>query len=573
VTHPFGHKQIGEILVSKGYAGPADIQAVLDSHSSPIGEMLIAENKITPNQLAEAIAEQSSLPYIDLDDHQVPAALFESISAEDCYKYNVIPYRRDGKILHVVISDPFDLVLIRRLERLNDLHVQFAVSSRQAIMAALKRSEGTSAVLKDATEDFKFAMVVEKEDGSEQFVSLEEGAGENDSPVIRLINTLLLAAIQKGASDVHIERHEKGVEAKYRIDGILSPAMDTLDRSHHNTLVSRLKVMANLDIAEKRLPQDGRFKLRFNSRDIDFRISILPGDYGEDVVIRILDKLSVAGGAGTLRLGRLGFAENDLNRFLKCISEPYGMVLMTGPTGSGKTTTLYAALSELNTGDRKIITVEDPVEYELDGIIQIPINEKKGLTFSRGLRSILRHDPDIIMVGEIRDSETADIAIQAALTGHLLFSTVHANNAVDVIPRFHHMGVDIYDFVSVLNCVTSQRLIRRICPECKEEVRQSVDMLTRSGLDHVQYADQVWYAGKGCSYCGDTGFKGRSAITEILMMSPTLKQMILERRPTDELQETAGSEGMKTLRQSALDMVLAGETTLAEANRITFVGQ
>jgi type IV pilus assembly protein PilB len=389
--------------------------------------------------------------------------------------------------------------------------------------------------------------------------------------VVRLINTLLLDALAKRASDIHIETYEAGISAKYRIDGVLYPAMDTLDRRHHGAFVSRLKVMAELDIAEKRVPQDGRFKLRLGSRDIDFRISVIPSVFGEDVVIRILDKSAITHGMRALRLESLGMSGDVLKRFRRAVREPYGMVLITGPTGSGKTTTLYAALSELDAGEEKVITIEDPVEYQLEGIVQIPVNEKKGLTFARGLRSVLRHDPDKIMVGEIRDPETAQIALQSALTGHLVFTTVHANNAFDVVGRFTHMGVDVYSFVSALNCVMAQRLVRLVCPQCRREAKADDELLELSGLDPERHRGSTWFEGAGCAHCNGTGYRGRAAITEFLDLSVRVRQMIMDRRPAAELQAAATEEGMVTLRQSAVAKALAGETTLKEINRVTFV--
>jgi len=570
VSHPFHHRALAEILLERGYVQPADVDG-RDNAGITLAEALLKENRVTPEQLAEALAEQSQLPYINLDDFTVSPELFEIIPAERAYEHGVLPYRRAGNVLHAAVSNPADLILVERLERLSGLRVELVVSSARAIAAALKRSEGTYQVLKGVSQDFRLVMVKEGEEGKERTVALEELGDESDSPVVRLINTVLVAAIQKRASDVHIETYEKGIVLKYRIDGVLYPATDILDRRHHSALVSRLKVMAELDIAEKRVPQDGRFRLRFTGRDIDFRISILPGAFGEDVVIRILDKSSVADDLRQLRLESLGIATDMLKRFRKCVHEPYGMVLITGPTGSGKTTTLYAALTELNGGEEKIITIEDPVEYQLEGVVQIAVNEKKGLTFARGLRSILRHDPDKIMVGEIRDAETAQIAVQSALTGHLVFTTVHANNSIDVIGRLMHMGLDLYNFVSALNCVMAQRLIRMICPQCRRETQLSDELIEHSGLDVRQHAGKKWYEGAGCGHCSGTGYRGRNAITELLVLTPRIRQMIIDRRPADELLDAAVAEGMTTLRQSALTKALAGQTTIKEINRVTFV--
>jgi type IV pilus assembly protein PilB len=570
VTHPFQSRRLGEILVSRQWATPEQVEAAATQGEERLGEQLLGENCITPEQLAEALAEQFSLPYVDLNGHVVPSDLFELVSATYAYQYNVVPYRRHGRALDVVIADPFDHVMLERLERLSGMSVTLLLSSKPAIHATLKRSQGTAEVLKNVSEDFRLIVVKESDEGKEEMVVLEK-FGDTTSPVVKLVNTLLVAALQKRASDVHIETYEQGIIVKYRIDGVLYPATETLDRRHHSPLVSRLKVMAELDIAERRIPQDGRFKLRFGNRDIDFRISIMPSVFGEDVVIRILDKSSITEGIKNLRLDSLGMASDVMRKFRKAVREPYGMVLITGPTGSGKTTTLYAALSELNADEEKIITIEDPVEYQLDGIVQIPVNEKKNLTFARGLRSILRHDPDKIMVGEIRDTETAMIAVQSALTGHLVFTTVHANNAFDVIGRFSHMGVDVYSFVSALNCVMAQRLIRLTCPQCKRSVKPDLEQLELSGLDHRTYVGQAWYEGAGCDHCHGTGYRGRAAITELLDLSARVRQMIIERRPVNELQAAAMEEGMTTLRQSALAKALSGETTLKEINRVTFV--
>jgi type IV pilus assembly protein PilB len=329
--------------------------------------------------------------------------------------------------------------------------------------------------------------------------------------------------------------------------------------------------MSDLDIAERRVPQDGRFKIRTGGKTIDFRVSILPSAFGEDVVIRILDKESITAGVNSLRLESLGFDENDLRRFRKSIREPYGMVLVTGPTGSGKTTTLYAALTEINTGEDKFITIEDPVEYQLRGVTQIPVNEKKGLTFARGLRSILRHDPDKIMVGEIRDAETAQIAVQSALTGHLVFTTVHANNAFDVLGRFLNMGIEPYNFVSSLNCILAQRLVRILCPRCKKTVTLTRGEFEESAVSYEQHKDHQFYEAGACKECNYTGFRGRKAITEFLDLSDRIREIILEKRPSSEIRKAAITEGMTTLRQSALAKVFAGDTTFKEINRVTFI--
>lgn len=570
MNHSFQHRTLAEILLTLGYLKQENL-AGRDLSQAKFAEELIQDGLVTPEQIAEAMADQLRIPFVDLEGFAASPDTFSLIPAERAYEYGVLPYKREAKVLYVVVSDPTDMALAEKLERMSGLRVELMVSSARAIASALKRSEGTDQVLKGVSQDFRLAIVKEGEEGKEQVVVLDELGDGADSPVVKLINTVLLAAIQKNASDVHIEIYEQGLVLKYRIDGVLYPATEVLDRKHHSSLISRLKVMAELDIAEKRVPQDGRFRLRFGGRDIDFRISVMPAVFGEDVVIRILDKSSVADDMRNLRLESLGIGGDVLKRFRKCVHEPYGMVLITGPTGSGKTTTLYAALTELNLGEEKIITIEDPVEYQLEGVVQIAVNEKKGLTFARGLRSILRHDPDKVMVGEIRDAETAQIAVQSALTGHLVFTTVHANNSIDVIGRFTHMGLDLYNFVSALNCVMAQRLVRMICPECKREASIEDDLLERSGIDPKEFVGHKWYEGAGCGHCNGTGFRGRKAITELLVLTPRIRQMIVERRPAEELLAAAISDGMTTLRQSAIGKVLAGETTLKEINRVTFV--
>ena len=447
--------------------------------------------------------------------------------------------------------------------------LKVTVGARSAIESILKKSESSQRVLEEATEGFQLQLLKDEEIGDENLTV--EKLTSDTSPVIRLVDSTIFTAIQRRASDIHIETQEDAVYVKYRIDGVLQPAMRPIAKQFHTSIISRIKVMAELDIAEKRVPQDGRFKVRVPGKSIDFRVSIMPSVHGEDAVIRILDKESISEQFSELRLDILGFPESELKRFRKYIAEPYGMVLVTGPTGSGKTTTLYAALSEIKSVEDKIITIEDPVEYQLRGITQIPINEKKGLTFARGLRSILRHDPDKIMVGEIRDPETAQIAIQSALTGHLVFTTVHANNVTDVLGRFLNMGVEPYQFVSALNCVLAQRLVRVICPHCKRPVRVSRAVLEESGLDPALEHSQVFYEGKGCIECGGTGYKGRQAICELLDLTDRIREMILGRRPTSEIKKGARDEGMRFLRECAVDRVLQGVTTLREINKVTFV--
>src|SRR5213083_1634137 len=519
--------------------------------------------------LARRLAERYRLEFVDMDTFRIDQDLFRSIPADLMLRYAFVPYRRDGKQLVIIVSDPSDLPMIDELGVLLNTPIKVMVGARSAIDSILKKSESSQRVLEEATESFQLQLLKEEENGDESLTV--ERLTSDISPVIRLVDSTIYTAIQRRASDIHIETQDDAVNVKYRIDGVLQSAMRPIAKQHHSAIISRIKVMAELDIAEKRVPQDGRFKLRMPGKTIDFRVSIMPSVHGEDAVIRILDKESISEQFTELRLDILGFPEAELKRFRKYIAEPYGMVLVTGPTGSGKTTTLYAALSEIRSSEDKIVTIEDPVEYQLKGITQIPINEKKGLTFARGLRSILRHDPDKIMVGEIRDSETAQIAIQSALTGHLVFTTVHANNVIDVIGRFLNMGVEAYQFVSALNCVLAQRLVRNICVHCKRPQKISRSMLEESGLDPALERSHIFYEGVGCIECGGTGYKGRTAICELLDLSDHIREMILEKRPTSEIKKTAREEGMRFLRESAVERVMEGTTTLREINKVTFV--
>jgi type IV pilus assembly protein PilB len=435
----------------------------------------------------------------------------------------------------------------------------------------LKKTEQSQRVLDEATEGFTFD-VVREDEGGDETISIERLTSEEDiSPIIRLVDTTIFTALERRASDIHIETLDDSVVVKYRIDGVLQQAMQPISKEHHSTIISRVKVMSELDIAERRVPQDGRFRVKYKGRLIDFRVSIMPTVHGENAVLRVLDKESMSEKFRKLTLDVVGFDDDDLRHFRRYIKEPYGMVLVTGPTGSGKTTTLYAALNEIKSEEDKIITIEDPVEYQIRGITQIPVNEKKGLTFARGLRSILRHDPDKILVGEIRDTETAQIAIQSALTGHLVFTTVHANNVVDVIGRFLNMGVEAYNFVSALNCILAQRLVRVICDSCKKKVHYTQEELDASGLDTKEWRDFTFYEGEGCIECAGTGYKGRTAIHELLDLTDRIRELILEKKPTSEVRKAAREEGMRFLREAALSKIRSGVTTLKEINKVTFI--
>jgi type IV pilus assembly protein PilB len=518
---------------------------------------------------ARKVAERYHVEFVDMDEFRIDQELFRSIPADLMLRYGFVPHRREGKSLVIVVPDPTDLPMIDELAIVLGTPIKVTVGAPSAIQSILKKSESSQRVLEDATEGFQLKVVKEDDTGEENLTV--DRLTSDTSPVIRLVDSTVFTAIQRRASDIHIETGDDAVYVKYRIDGVLQPAMRPIAKEFHSPIISRIKVMAELDIAEKRVPQDGRFRMRMPGKTIDFRVSIMPSVYGEDAVIRILDKESISEQFTELKLDILGFPEQEMRRFRKYIREPYGMVLVTGPTGSGKTTTLYAALSEIKSIEDKVITIEDPVEYQLRGITQIPINEKKGLTFARGLRSILRHDPDKIMVGEIRDPETAQIAIQSALTGHLVFTTVHANNVVDVLGRFLNMGVEPYQFVSALNCVLAQRLVRLICTHCKRPTKIEMKLLEESALDPALAQKHQFYEGAGCIECGGTGFKGRTAICELLDLSDRIREMILDRRPNSEVKKAAHEEGMRFLRESAIEKVLHGLTTLREINKVTFV--
>jgi type IV pilus assembly protein PilB len=519
-------------------------------------------------------ARRYRLRFIDLKVEEPAYDLIHELPVELMVRHSFVPMKREGDTLYVAMADPGNFDVIDEIEAQLKVQLRASVATQTSVEEALKRGDTAARILQDATAGFRsdrMALVRETDQG-EEMLDLERLTGDEEmSPIIKLVYTVVLNALERRASDIHIETRDSDVVVKYRIDGALYRAADPIDISHHQTIVQRIKVMSELDIAERRVPQDGRFRIMIRGRKIDFRVSIMPAIHGENVVIRILDKEQINEAFKELNLDVVGFAPQDLKKFRKFIAEPYGMVLVTGPTGSGKTTTLYAALNEIKNDEDKIITIEDPVEYQLQGITQIPVNEKKGLTFARGLRSILRHDPDKIMVGEIRDSETAQIAIQSALTGHLVFTTVHANNVIDVIGRFLNMGVEPYNFVSSLNCVLAQRLVRMLCTHCKRRHEPTDQELTESGLNPDKYRGQAFYASVGCEVCNSTGYRGRTAIHELLDVTDHIREIVLERRPGSEVRRAARAEGLTSLRESALAKVFFGVTTLHEINRVTFV--
>ena len=520
---------------------------------------------------ARRLAERYRYPFVDLREQRIDPELFRTIQADLMFRYNFVPLEMHNNVLSIAVAEPSQVALTDELQLLLGKKLSIKVATARQIGDLLKRTEQSQRVLEQATEAFTLQVSKTDEEGDETLSGDRVTRDTTASPVVKLVETVIFTALERRASDVHIEARDAEVAVKYRIDGVLQHAMQPISKEWHSSVISRIKVLSDLDIAERRVPQDGRFRVKYKGRFIDLRVSIMPASHGEDAVLRVLDKETLSEKFQSLSLDVVGFSPDEMRRFRRYIREPYGMVLVTGPTGSGKTTTLYAAINEIKTDEDKIITIEDPVEYQLRGITQIPVNEKKGLTFARGLRSILRHDPDKIMVGEIRDQETAQIAIQSALTGHLVFTTVHANNVTDVIGRFINMGVEPYNFVSALNCILAQRLVRVICPNCKQQKKYTPDELREAGLKPEEWVNASICEGAGCLECSGTGYHGRTAICELLDLTDRIREMIIDRRPTSEIKRAAREEGMITLRESGINKIKQGLTTVREINKVTFV--
>lgn len=528
-------------------------------------------DQIAERESAERLADRYRLGFVDLEKTPIDYALIQSLPIDLMLRHKFVPMRRENGHMVIAMADPSDLLLLDELKAQLKAHLKVEVATSAAIENVLRKGDASQRVLQEATEGFRAALVKETEQG-EEVLDLDRLSGDSEmSPIIKLVDTIVFTSLEKRASDIHMETRDSDMVVRYRIDGALYDAGDPIDIKYHQTIISRIKVMSELDIAERRVPQDGRFRMRIKGRKVDFRVSIIPSVHGEDAVIRILDKEQINESFSDLRLEVVGFDPKLLSNFRRFILEPYGMVLVTGPTGSGKTTTLYAALNEIRNDEDKIITIEDPVEYQLRGVTQIQVNEKKGLTFARGLRSVLRHDPDKIMVGEIRDLETAQIAINSALTGHLVFTTVHANNVIDVIGRFINMGVEPYNFVSALNCVLAQRLVRLLCQQCRALYQPTDDELREAGLNPERYRQRSFYRSVGCEACNQTGYRGRTAIHELLEVSDNIRELIIARKPGSEVRRAAREEGLGSMRESALRLVFEGQTTLHEINRVTFV--
>lgn len=552
-------------------------KAILTVEHIDQASMISRQNKQTLLQTLEEVSSLSSEEFIPALGRLMHYPVFDTLALYEMQPdFSVLPFTEAGKLsciavrdeensLYLVCVDPFDQYLQSKLHLMIAEPVVWVLVHSSDLAAYLVHHEANMRALTgDIAEEVDASTI----DSGIEDISLHS-ISEETSPVVKFVRSTLYDALKSGASDIHMETDANGLNVKYRIDGVLSRAGGLQDVAQAEQAISRIKVMSELDIAERRVPQDGRFKVLSLEHEVDFRVSIMPSVYGEDAVLRILDRQALSEEAKGLSLDVLGFEPEIMARFRLLAEEPYGMLLVTGPTGSGKTTTLYGIISEINNGEDKIVTIEDPVEYQLPGVLQIPVNEKKGLTFVRGLRSILRHDPDKIMVGEIRDNETAQIAVQSALTGHLVLTTIHANNVFDVIGRFTNMGVDAYSFVSAMNGILAQRLVRITCQHCAVADVPDATLIAKSGLTLEQASSFNFKRGKGCVQCHDSGYKGRKAIAELLCFNDEIRDLIMTREPVRKIKEAARKNGTTSMREAALDLVKRGETTLQEANRVT----
>ncbi len=542
-------------------------RAAAESASRSIIDMLEERSGLAGDNFVKVLGATLRYPVLLMSDLHGMSPAFDVLPFAEALDRECLALRDSGGALKVVVGDPFDDGLLSWAETRIAFNFLFCIAHRTDVAAYLARHEETLHAMDSLLPTGATAATAESGVEHLSFKTISE----DTSPVVKLVHSTVYDALKMGASDIHLETGSAGLVIKYRMDGVLTEVRSVAGLQQAEQVISRIKIMSELDIAERRVPQDGRFKVSVLAREVDFRVSVMPSIYGEDAVLRILDKQTLSDKIKGLRLDYLGFDQKVMTVMRRLSTEPYGMVLVTGPTGSGKTTTLYAAISEINHGQDKIITIEDPVEYQLPGVLQIPVNEKKGLTFARGLRSILRHDPDKIMVGEIRDAETAQIAVQSALTGHLVFTTVHANNVFDVIGRFTHMGVDPYSFVAAMNGILAQRLVRANCPHCTVEDHPSDQLLADSGIDRLTAESMTFRAGRGCGQCRGTGFKGRKAIGETLHLNDEIRELIIGRQPIRRIREAARAHGTRFLRETAIDLVRAGESTLQEINRVSFV--
>jgi len=562
----FRKKRIGEILVEDGFLSQAQLlEGLTDSRKAGVrlGTHLVQQGVVPARAIAIALAKQNRLGYLDLSTHEIDTKLVQYITEETARKYSLVPIEVMGNTLLIAFADPANIVLIDELKIRTKMEIIPLISLGQDIEAAIERlyGKGVDAIeemIKDISEEDVELIDTQQETGEEM------ADGMDDAPVIRLVNLVISEAVRSGASDIHVEPAEKKLRVRYRIDGVLKE-MPPPPKRLQNPVISRLKIMSDLDISERRRPQDGRFKAQMNGRSVDFRVSTLPTVFGEKVVLRLLDKSNLM-----LDMKQLGFEQESLERFERSILRPYGLVLVTGPTGSGKSTTLYSALSTINDPKKNIITVEDPVEYLIDGINQVQARAEIGFTFAEGLRSILRQDPDVVMIGEIRDLETAEICIKAALTGHLVFSTLHTNDAPSCVDRLTNMGVEPFLITASLILAVAQRLARRICAHCKESYKPEPELLGQLGLDPVKHAEALFHRGKGCEHCSGTGYRGRVALYEVLEMDDHLNKCIIKGMPSSDLKKEARARGMLSLRDSGIRKALDGLTTIEEVLAATF---
>ncbi len=559
--------KIGELLVKENLLTAEQLRQARDDarvKGSRLGAQITQLGYLDENDLTDFVAKQYGVPSIDLEEFDIDAAVIRLIPEEVAIKHTVIPVNRAGSTLIIATSDPSNIFALDDIKFLTGYNIQAVVAAEDAIRRAIDKYYDQSTSLEEVMGDFDDSDIDLIQDDEDVDIG-ELAKASEDAPVVKLVNLILTDAVKKVASDIHIEPYEKSFRVRYRIDGLLYEVMKPPIKLK-NAILSRVKIMSELDIAERRLPQDGRIKLKMGrGREMDFRVSVLPTLFGEKIVLRLLDKSTLQ-----LDMTKLGFEQGQLDGFQDAIHQPYGMVLVTGPTGSGKTTTLYSALSELNKVSENLSTVEDPVEFNLPGINQVQIHDDIGLNFAAGLRAFLRQDPDIIMVGEIRDFETAEIAVKAALTGHMVLSTLHTNDAPSTINRLLNMGIEPFLVASSVNCIVAQRLARLICEDCKEKDSEvDTAALNEAGMPEDASASAVPVVGKGCRNCSDTGFRGRVAVYEVMPMDEELKEFVLNGASALDLKREAIRLGMKSLRQSAFQKLGEGVTTLSEVLRVS----
>lgn len=569
----FERRKIGEILLDMGATGPAEIEAALQEQANRgirIGQALVDAHAIRPVELARALALQADMDFIEqIDVETMELGLLDDIPINYARSRKILPLRREGNAVLVAVADPFDMVGVDQVATALRMRVEpFVVAERQLIDAlnvAYDRHDRLKGSYGRLLDDDKEATKSDEEPGFDEVVDLLGAGDDDEAPVIQFVNTTFVRAVRDRASDIHIEPHESRVVVRFRIDGVLQEVAEVQKR-FHSSIAARIKIMAGLNIAEKRLPQDGRIRIKLAGKDIDIRVATVPLAHGERITMRLLDKSQVL-----LDLATIGMDEQTLEHVEELVLRPYGILLVTGPTGSGKTTTLYSCLARINTPDRNIMTVEDPVEYQLEGISQVAVQPKINLTFANGLRSFLRHDPDVIMVGEIRDGETAEIAIQASLTGHLVFSTVHTNDAAGAFTRLIDMGVEPFLVSSSLLAVMAQRLVRRLCSHCKEPYRPSLEQIQKLEMtvEDVEREGGIFYRPVGCEKCSELGYRGRSGIYELLVVTDEIREMVMNHRDAGTIKKQAMKQGMSTLRTDGARKVLAGSTSLDEVLRVT----